>query len=220
MRLKAIVAAGLVLSISLVGCLEKKDKNPPLLNIAVDGEMGEDGWYVGSVSITMNATDNESGIKEIKYRINGDFWKDYVMPIRLNRDGFYFLEFYAKDGKGNEVHKNMSIKIDATSPSINFSNFEPGYIYFRGMKMITPRIPRDTMVIGNFVVEVSASDALSGIKKVEFYLGKGKAYEDDEAPFQWTIERAFGIYNVTAVAFDHAGNYAEVCIEEVQFINL
>jgi len=219
-KLKAIVIAGMIVALSLAGCLEKKDRNPPFLKVGVDGKAGEDGWYTGTVTITMNATDNESGIKEMKYRINGDFWKDYVMPIRLSRDGFYFLEFYVKDGKGNEVYKNMSIKIDATPPTVNFTNFEPGYIYFRGLKIITPRIPRDTMVIGNYVIEASADDALSGIKKVEFYLGNGKAYEDSEKPFQWSIEKAFGIYNVTAVAFDHAGNYAEVSIEDVQFINL
>ena len=218
-KLKAVFIAGIIATMFLTGCLEKKDRTPPSLTINVDGTMGEDGWYISGVMIVMEAVDNESSVKEMKYRINGDLWRDYVMPIKISRDGFYFVEFLARDGRGNENYRNMSIKIDSTPPSINFTNFEPGYIYFRGLKMITPRIPRDTMVIGNYVVKAEASDALSGIKKVEFYLGKSMAYEDEQKPFEWSIEKAFGVYNVTAVAFDHAGNYAEICVEDVQFIN-
>ncbi|HEC75696.1 MAG TPA: hypothetical protein ENI33_00350 [Thermoplasmatales archaeon] len=203
------------------GCLEKKDKNIPYVELIIDGEMGDDGWYVSDVSITINAYDNESKIKELKYRINGDVWKDYInMPFRLEKDGFYFIEYYAKDENGNENYKNITVKIDATKPFINFSNFEEGYVYFRGKKLITPRIPRDTMIIGDFVINVNADDALSGLKRVEFYMGNTKVYEDTEKPYEWKIESGIGVYNITSVAYDFAGNYNEISIEDVQIINL
>ncbi|HEC82610.1 MAG TPA: hypothetical protein ENI53_01840, partial [Thermoplasmatales archaeon] len=110
------------------GCLEKKDKNIPYVELIIDGEMGDDGWYISDVSITINAHDNESKIKELKYRINGDIWRDYInMPFRIKKDGLYFIEYYAKDENGNENYKNITVKIDATKPFINFSNFEKGY---------------------------------------------------------------------------------------------
>lgn len=203
------------------GCLEKKDRNIPYVELIIDGEMGDNGWYTGDVTISINAYDNESKIEEIKYRINGEMWRDYInMPFKLQKDGFYFIEYYAKDENGNENYRNITIKIDATKPSINFSNFEEGYIYFRGKKLITPRIPRDTMIIGDFVINVNADDALSGLKKVEFYMGNTKAYEDTEKPFEWEIESGFGVYNITCVAYDFAGNYNEISIKDVQIINL
>ncbi|HDN95726.1 MAG: hypothetical protein DRN29_00490 [Thermoplasmata archaeon] len=218
--MKRIAFVLMVALLLLVGCLEKKEKNPPYIELNIDGEEGDNGWYVSSITITLNAYDNESKIEELKYRINGDMWKDYVMPFRIQNDGFYFIEYYAKDGNGNEIYKNITIKIDKTEPTINFSNFEPGYIYFRGRKMITPRIPRDTMIIGDFTIEAEANDNLAGLQKVEFYLGDGIAFEDNQKPYEWEIESVIGVYNITAVAYDYAGNYAAITIPEVQIINL
>lgn len=219
--MKKIIVLLLTITLILsIGCLKEKEKNPPYIEAIVEGEEGNEGWYISNVTIFLNATDNESEVKELKYRINGGMWIKYVMPIKLQKDGIYFIEFYAKDGNGNERQKNMTLKIDKTSPFIEFSNFEPGYIYFRGKKYITPRIPRDTMIIGRYVIRVNALDGLSGLKKVEFYLGDSLAFEDEKEPFEWEIGKTIGVYNITAVAYDYAGNYNEISVEEVQFIVL
>lgn len=202
----------------LFGCLEKKDISPPAVSLHVYGEEGENGWYRSNLTIIIKAHDNESKIKEIKYRIDGGIWKEYVTPIRIYDEGIYFIEYYAMDSNGNKNYKNETIKIDMTKPEIKFSNFEAGYIYFMHKKFPPPRYPRDTMIIGKYDIEVDASDALSGVKKVEFYLGKSMEKEDDEKPYEWEIRKAIGIYNITAVAYDFAGNYNEVCIEDVQII--
>ena len=204
----------------LAGCLEKKDRTAPSIKISIEGEEGEEDWYVSSVTITLEAHDNESSVKELKYRINGDLWRDYVMPFTLRKDGFYFIEYYAKDSRGNENYGNVTIKIDATPPSINFTNFEAGYIYFWGKKTPTPRIPRDTMIIGDITIQAAADDNLAGVKKVEFYMNEGLAFEDNQPPYEWSIKSAIGIYNITAVAFDYAGNFASITIPEVQVINI
>jgi len=217
---KALPILLAVLLLLSSGCLKKKEKNPPTISLSIDGELGENDWYVSNVTISMKAMDNESIVKELRYRINGEPWNDYVMPFSIKRDGYYFIEYYAVDGNGNEREGNLSIKIDKTKPSVEFTNFEEGYIYFRGKKFITPRIPRDTMVIGDYTIEVKANDVLSGMQKVEFYLGEAKIQEDVEKPYEWEIKKAYGIYNVTAIAYDMAGNANMISIDEVQFINL
>ena len=217
---KVVVVIGIVVLLVSTGCLEKKEENPPTLEFSVDGEEGDGGWYISDVEVILNAYDNESKIKELKYRINGEMWKDYIMPLQIGKDGFYFIEFKATDANGNENHQNMTLKIDQTRPKINFTNFESGYIYFRSWKIITPRISRDTMIIGDFNIRVNASDTLSKLKKVEFYMGNTMVYEDSEKPYEWEIKQTVGIYNITAVAFDHAGNHASATIDEVQIINL
>lgn len=218
--MKKEIFAVIAVILMLAGCLEKKDRTAPTIKFSIDGKKGEENWYVSSVKISMEAYDNESKVKELKYRINGDLWRDYVMPFTLQKNGFYFVEFYAKDSSGNENYANITIKIDSTSPSINFTNFEAGYIYFRGKKTITPRIPHDTIIIGDFTIEVEAKDNLAGVKKVEFYMGKGIAFEDESKPYEWEIKKAMGVYNITAVAYDYAGNYASITIPEVQIFNL
>ncbi len=205
----------LILLVALfAGCI-KKDKYPPYIEINIDGKEGSNGWYISNLTISFFAIDNESKIEELKYRINGGIWIDYVIPFKLTKDGFYFIEYYAKDINGNENYKNITLKLDKTKPSINFKNFEAGYIYFRGHKFITPRFPKDTMVIGKYTIEVDASDALSGLKKVEFYLGDSLEMEDESAPFEFDLH-GIGIYNITAVAYDNAGNYNSISIPEVQ----
>lgn len=202
----------------LIGCV-KKDNNPPYIKIEIDGQEGNDGWYISNLTISLFSIDNESKVEETKYRINGGLWMDYVMPFKITKDGFYLIEYYAKDKNGNEIYKNISIRIDKTKPSINFLNFEPGYIYFWGHKFITPRIPRDTIIIGIYNIKVDAKDGLSGLKKVEFYLGDALAFEDDSVPYEWEIKGQTGIYNITAVAYDIAGNTNSICIEDVQIFS-
>jgi len=217
---RAVVLLTVFLLLFTFGCLEKKERNPPLISVSVDGEEGENGWYTGSLTVSINASDNESTVKELKYRVNGDMWKDYRMPVHLTKDGFYFIECYAKDGNGNEAFYNATLKIDATEPTINFTDFEEGYVYWRGKKAPPLRIPRDTMIIGDYTFTVNAQDGLSGCKKVEFYLGGTLVHEDSEPPYEWELERTFGVYNISAVAYDYAGNYNEIMVEEVQIFNL
>jgi len=218
-KLAAILMVFILLSI--VGCIER-DKTPPTILLSIDGKMGENGWYVSNVTISIEAYDNESTVKELKYRVDGEpwIWKDYRMPFKISKNGEHFIEYYAVDDNGNKNEGNITVKIDKNKPSIQFTNFEAGYIYFRGKKFITPRIPRDTMIIGDFTIEVKANDTLSGMQKVEFYLGETMLHEDREPPYEWKIEKAYGIYNVTAIAYDMAGNANMISIDGVQFINI
>ncbi|MBC7081513.1 MAG: Ig-like domain-containing protein [Thermoplasmatales archaeon] len=208
-----------ILLLILFGCLG--EKNPPVVEIKIDGKQGEAGWFISDVRLSINAYDNESGIKEIKYRINGEQWREYVgIPYSINQDGYYLVEYIAVDGKNNEARGNLTIKIDRTKPSINFENFEKGYIYFRGKKILTPRIPHDTMIIGGYNIIASSNDSTSGVKKVEFYMGENLALEKYEPPYEWEINRGIGVYNITAIAYDNAGNKNEIMVEEVQLINI
>ena len=217
--MKKFFFALFLIFILLSGCL--KERKPPIVEIKIDGKRGEHGWYVSDVKFSINAYDNESGIKEIKYRINGEPWRDYVgIPCLINQDGYYLIDYLAVDGKDNRAIGNLTIKIDKTKPSIFFENFEKGYIYFRGKKILTPRIPHDTMIIGSYTIIVNSNDATSGVKKVEFYMGEKLELEKYESPYEWEIGRGLGIYNITAIAYDNAGNKNVAMVEEVQVINI
>ena len=45
---------------------------------------GDNGWYVSPVTFTLDATDLESGVKEINYRIDGDLWVKKSFGNTLN----------------------------------------------------------------------------------------------------------------------------------------
>ncbi|MBC7129141.1 MAG: hypothetical protein H5T45_05370 [Thermoplasmatales archaeon] len=217
--MKKLIFIPFILLLLLTGCLG--EKNPPFVEIKIDGKAGEQGWYVSDVKFSMVAYDNESGVKELKYRINGEQWRDYVgIPYVISQDGYYMIEYVSVDGNNNEARGSITIKIDKTKPNIAFENFEEGYIYFRGKKILTPRIPHDTMIIGDYKIVVSSNDSTSGVKKVEFYMGENMALEKYESPYEWEISRGIGVYNITATAYDNAGNKNEITVEEVQLINI
>lgn len=214
MKKIVIAIAAIFIFASFSGCVEK-DKEPPSIKISLDGKENN-GWYRSNVTIKINAIDNKSGIKEVKYRLDWDIWKDYIKPVVIRENGEHLFEYYAKDKNGNIAYRNVTIKIDKIKPKISFENFEPGYLYFRGKKYPILRIPKDTMIVGKMDIIVNANDSISGIQKVEFYLGKKIILSLEKQPYRWSIDKTIGVYNITALAYDNAGNINSITIPNVQ----
>jgi len=215
MRKKALLIMAIFILASFSGCVKKKDKEPPYISVGIDGKENN-GWYRSNVTIKLHAKDNQTKVKELRYRIDGGMWMDYVMPVKLRENGQHLFEYYAIDKHGNKRYGNITIKIDKMKPSVAFQNFEAGYMYFWGKKRITPRYPRDTMIIGKMSIVAIANDSLSGIDKVDFYLGDEVVYSAKKAPYSWEISATIGVYNITAIAYDMAGNENSITIPDVQ----
>jgi len=81
---------------------------------------GKNGWYVSSVTVILNATDDDSGVNITKYRIDGGVWYKYTEPFILDDDGEDILiDFYSIDNAQNvEEVKSVKIDIDKTKPEI------------------------------------------------------------------------------------------------------
>ncbi|MCD6171717.1 MAG: Ig-like domain-containing protein [Thermoplasmata archaeon] len=214
MKKIAILMASIFILASLSGCV-KKDREAPYLKVDFDG-ISNNGWYRSNVTVTIHAIDNKSGVKEIKYRMDGDIWRDYIMPVKIKESGEHLFECYAKDKKGNMAYINKTLKIDKIKPKISFQNFEAGHTYLWGRGKTTLRIPKDTMIIGSMDINVNASDSLSGMQKVEFYLGDEMQFSDNSPPYSWHLGKTIGVYNITAIAYDIAGNENAITIPDVQ----
>ena len=219
MKGKALVMVSIFLLAFLTGCFEKKDKEAPYIQLSIDGKESN-GWYRTNVTIKIQAKDNQTKVKELKYRIDGGLWKDYVMPIKLKENGEHFFEYYATDKHGNKKYGNLTIKIDKIKPTLAFQNFEAGYTYMWGEKKLTLRFPRDTMIIGKMSIIAIANDSLSGMQKVEFYLGDELSKSVEKPPYEWQLPATIGVYNITAIAYDMAGNENSITIPDVQFFIL
>jgi len=219
MKKKALFLVIIFILAFFTGCFEKKDKEPPYINIVIEGK-SLNGWYGSNVTIKIDAKDNQTSIKDLKYRINGGMWMDYVMPLKIKENGEHFFEYYATDKHGNKRYGNLTIKIDKIKPSISFKNFEAGYTYMWGNKKLTLRYPRDTVVVGRMSIVAIANDSLSGMQKVEFYLGDKLAKSIEEPPYEWTLPPTIGVYNITAIAYDMAGNENSVSVPDVQIFIL
>ncbi len=137
----------------------KLDKTPPtstIKDILANGSVYTNGtWVNQSVTVQMNAVDALSGVKWIRYTVNGI--PTLAVPnvsLPLNNNGVYNVSFYATDNAGNNNPVlSTVVKLDFIAPTIiplpvNYSN----------------------PAITTGIFTSNATDALSGVSTVTLYL--------------------------------------------------
>ncbi|WSU19883.1 Ig-like domain repeat protein [Streptomyces sp. NBC_01108] len=173
-----------------------KDTTPPDTSATVSGTKDAAGNYVSSATVTVTASDAESGVAGIEYSLDGASYRSYTTPVAVNSVGQHALAYRATDKAGN------------TSPvkSVEFT-------------VVAPEPPKDTTppdtsatvsgtkdAAGNYVssatVTVTASDAESGVAGIEYSLD-GASYRNYTAPVD---VNAVGRHALTYRATDKAGN--------------
>lgn len=77
------------------------------------------GWYRGSVTVTLSATDPDSTVGASYYSGDGGTTATYSIPFTISSDGIRQLTFYSVEPAGNQEKPNvLTIKIDSTPPVI------------------------------------------------------------------------------------------------------
>lgn len=96
------------------------DVVPPTTIATLSGTAGTNSWYVGDVSVTLTAQDEEngSGVEKIEYSLdNGANWNIYADPVVISQEGITSMLYASTDKEGNkEEAKTVSTKIDKTAP--------------------------------------------------------------------------------------------------------
>ncbi len=101
-----------------------KDVTAPFTMATITGTMGNNGWYVSDVQLTLTASDEDcgSGVKEIHYTIDGTETVVQASSTTqtITADGTHVVTYYSVDKAGNIelVPQTLNIKIDKMPPSI------------------------------------------------------------------------------------------------------
>lgn len=101
----------------------KIDRTPPGTTAALPTPFPS-GWYAGSVEVTLNATDNLSGIRMTYYSVDGDTeGKLYSSPFIVSGGGTHNVRFFSVDNAGNSEDPNapghvVTFQIDNLPPTI------------------------------------------------------------------------------------------------------
>jgi hypothetical protein len=95
------------------------DTTPPVTVATLSGPVGNNGWYVGPVSVTLTATDPDSPVAATYYSIDGSSLASYRNAFTIHGDGIHQVSFYSVDPAGNqESSKTVAVDIDSTPPTI------------------------------------------------------------------------------------------------------
>jgi hypothetical protein len=162
------------------------DSTPPVTTVFFNGTVGNNNWYVSSVLVSLIATDSQSDVLSTHYKIDDGSWTTYTAPFIISDDADHIISYYSIDLIGNEeTPKTANLRIDQTKPSLSLTKQQ---IDLLTIKFIA-----------------SASDATSGIDRVEFTIDGQLQYSDTQSPYEW-IWTGLGNYTVVATAYDIAGN--------------
>ncbi|GGI08100.1 hypothetical protein GCM10011354_27410 [Egicoccus halophilus] len=171
--------------------LEEPDVTPPVTTVATaPGEPdGDDGWFTSPVTVTLEAQDEQSPVASTEYRLGDGDWTAYDEPIVLASDGVHELAYRSTDAAGNEeAIRTMTVRIDTTAPTSTVALEGP---VDRGV------------YTGTVTVTLSATDATSGIDRIEYRrVGEDRRHVHD-GPFRLEDD---GDHVVEYRAIDVAGN--------------
>lgn len=167
---------------------------PPVTTANLNGPSGNNGWYLGTVTVTLVPNAGSSPISASYYSVDSGPYQGYGAPFAISPDGTHQLMFYSVDAAGDqETPHGQTIKIDATKPVSHVT-----------------ALPA-TATTPNFSVQWSGTDATSGVANYTIYVS------DNGGPFApWlsnvTYTQAYytgsllHTYGFHSIAVDNAGN--------------
>jgi len=174
------------------------DVTAPTSTIRCNGGACASGWYADSVDVALSAADDAggSGVKEIRYTTDGSdptATSESVFSNPVNVSLTTTVKYRAFDNAGNaEAVNSQLIRVDMTPPTV----------------AITAPANNAT-ITGTVKVTANASDGVSGVARVTFYLDGNVLGNAPAAPYstQWNTKKTTkGTHTLTAVADDTAGN--------------
>ena len=96
---------------------QTSDLVPPTTTVTLSGIQGNNGWYRSNVQASLNASDDNSGILETRYSLDGVNWQNYSGPISIVQEGTSTISFFSVDRAGNdEPAQSITVKIDKQAP--------------------------------------------------------------------------------------------------------
>ncbi|MFD2792056.1 OmpL47-type beta-barrel domain-containing protein [Promicromonospora vindobonensis] len=101
----------------IVGGGDPPDTTAPIASAQVDGDQDDDGAYIDSATVTINARDGESGVAFIEYALDDFIFRAYTGSFDVTDPGAHALQYRATDNAGNVTRTGtlrFSVSRDAT----------------------------------------------------------------------------------------------------------
>ncbi|MCX7571190.1 endonuclease [Tumebacillus sp. DT12] len=165
------------------------DTVAPTTEAVLSGTANANGYFNQDVTVTLNAGDNASGVKQTEYSTHEGIWNVYSGPFTISTEGTTTVRFLSRDNAGNaEEVKTITVNVDKTAPTTDASLSELAGAYGWFNKDVT--------------VTLTGTDATSGVANTEVKVGNAEWAE-------YTTPITVGTEGSTVVEYrstDKAGN--------------
>jgi len=192
-------------SVGIKDCFPLSDLHPPTTTPSLFGTLGTNSWYRSQVTVSLLATDSQSGVNTTFYRIStSGSWLNYSTSFVISSQGNSTVQFYSRDNaSNNELAKSVVIKIDSVKPTLNI-------LTANNTQFSTDQVS----------IELNASDATSGLYYFEFAFDGSDYFSNTSIANQtYTIsgqvggQLADGAHYVIIRFVDKAGNVNETRLD-------
>jgi len=174
------------------------DTTPPATTMAIGSPqyLSDATTFVsGSTAFELSASDDASGVREIKYRVDGGSWNTYKSAFTLSAfpDGQHTISYFSSDNAGNdEAEKTVTVILDKTPPVISGAS------------------PTGSLILGSTSVgfTVRVEDTGSGVKEVRLTVdgvSQGAMSRDGET-YTKTVSLSEGSHTWSIEAVDNLDN--------------
>ncbi|MGC4747396.1 OmpL47-type beta-barrel domain-containing protein [Micromonospora sp. DT201] len=171
------------------------DTTPPTVAGTVAGERDQDGNYLGAATVTVTATDADSGVDTVEYQVDDTSFLPYTQPVQVTAIGDHSVQFRATDQAGNT----------SAVGSVSFRIVEPGEEDTTA-PVVTATLAGDPDGDGNYIgtatATLTATDTGSGVATIEYSLD-GAEFTAYANPI---VVTAVGMHMLHYRATDVAGN--------------
>jgi leucyl aminopeptidase len=182
-----------------------------------------------SINITHDNPDLDLQIERASARP----YSDHFSFIRYNFNASFFFEYEFNDyyhspddilehmdmGYCTRVTRLMvgtlvslaeQVTGDWTPPQLSLITPAPGNLYLNGLALM-PLPFGATVVLGGLIITAEASDEVSGMDRIEFYIDGELKATDTQIPYEFVWdEPALFRHSLNVQAYDQAGNYASI----------
>ena len=167
-----------------------QDTTPPVTTCTLDG-IKEGDLYVGPVTVTLNSTDDMSGVDYTMYDVDSGGWYQYENPFVVLDYGEHIVCFYSVDNAGNvELEKNctFTIKTPDMDPPVTICTLDGELV--------------GGVYVSDVTVTLTATDDISGVNYTMYKINDD-IWQEYSSPF---VVSEDGTYIIYFYSVDNAGN--------------
>lgn len=155
-------------------------------------------FITSATEISLSADDDDSGVKNVGYKINGGEGKTYAAPFKIPEEGIFTVDFYGTDQVNNRNQDSFLFIVDNTGPKVEgILSMEPiGSIKLNEMDSSLP------VYSAGIKLYLAATDNIIDTDVIYYRLNNG----EERVYTQPVIIRDKGINTYSMRAVDKLGN--------------